>query len=104
MENERQTIAIANAEPGMVLQTDLCDANGNLMVSAGTELSARLLAVLTQRGVSEIQICAADPDAPGDRRAQILQRLECQYAPWAEDATMGQLRALFERYHTRGLG
>jgi len=102
--NSTSTVSIDDAGPGMTLASDLCDANGSVMVVAGTELSERLIEVLKKRQIAELEIVAQEDEAQRlNQRAKVMQRLAQQYAPFTGDATMEQLRGVFERYHTRGL-
>ncbi|WP_210396512.1 hypothetical protein [Motiliproteus sediminis] len=104
MDNAQQTLELEQAEAGMTLADDVFDANGGVLVSAGTELTDKLIQILRRREIKTLEVNSPELDAESrlSRRQAIEQRLERQYAPF-NSPTMDQLKELFRHYHTRGL-
>ncbi len=69
-------VRIQDARPGMILDTDVVDEAGHVLLKAGISLSGRHLALLHAHGVAAIQ--AGDtpdaPDAPADVDSEQLFR------------------------------
>lgn len=68
-----QELPIDQAQPGMVLAAPVQDAKGNVLVGAGTALTAMHLQRLKERGFKTVKIqagkAAAEPTAPATRNA-----------------------------------
>jgi len=62
------------AVPGLVLAAPVLDSHGNLLVAAGTALTASLLASLERRNVA--QVCVHVADTPRPDAAAVRDRLE----------------------------
>lgn len=118
-----QTIALADALPGMALASALCDAAGSVLLPQGAILSAATLAALQRRDVRQITVQAAEqgtmqaaqcgaasaiPAAPAGAAMESppasgeppLQRLQHLFRHSATIEDSGQLMALLERYRS----
>jgi HD-like signal output (HDOD) protein len=90
-------IAIAEAEPGMILAQPVCCGQGSVLVQPDAVLDERLLSLLTIRGVTHVHVRGgrADldpgPDEPFQAEA-IEQREDVRFGPVGDDAIMQSLR------------
>lgn len=89
-----RALSLDQAQPGMSLASDLKDHQGNILLKAGTQLSAGHLASLAQRGVRAVTIVEPVSDAELEtarRDAQLrLQHLFRQRRPGEPDEQLYQ--------------
>lgn len=63
-------LPIADARPGLRLGLDLRDANGAVLLAAGSELTEPLIAALSRRGVETITVVQANDLTPEEMAAR----------------------------------
>lgn len=74
-----ETVPLQQATEGMVVAADVRDAQGTLLVGAGTALTARLIEELARRNIESVPGAVAHvPTA--EERAEIVARLEERFA------------------------
>jgi len=81
-------LALDNLAEGMVLQSDVHDRNGRLLLGCGAELAAKHLRMFRMWGITEADIVAADDQAGG-------QPLASDVDPVRLAAVEDELRPLF---------
>lgn len=57
-------IAVERAEPGMVLQADVVDLRGRLLIPAGRELTDRNVTALPMWGITHIEVEGEETETP----------------------------------------
>ncbi len=75
--NSIKQLALEQAEDGMQIAIDLKDAHGNILLQAGTILTASSIKSLLRRGVTDISIAGADEPAfdPRVEQERVKHRL-----------------------------
>jgi len=106
MSVQATVIELSDAEAGMVLAVDLCDAGGAVLLPAGTALSASSLKSLERRGVEQVSIVADEaPETDAQKEAERLRqvaRLERLFRHSAGVGATGQLLGYLMRYRKEG--
>ena len=71
------SIALEEANEGMALAAQVCDANGNLLLPAGAVLSAAMLAALARRGVGAVVVVGPPLDEAGMAAREAERERQC---------------------------
>ena len=74
-----RSLELSQAVPGMILAAPLCDAAGSHLLAEGAELTETMLASLTRRGVTVLQIAEEERLSAEEltaRRAEVSARLD----------------------------
>lgn len=97
-------IALAEVTVGMRFATDVTDEKGLRLVSAGTDVTERLLEQLARHGICEVSVVA--PMSEEERRAareDMTQRLEHRFSLVKDDPLMAELYRLILNYRIKDL-
>lgn len=89
-------LSIADIAPDMQLGADLLDADGQVILSAGSRLDARRLEELARQGIASLPIVPPDPaasDPAAAREKEIRRQLEERFAQAGDNPAS---RALFQ--------
>lgn len=97
-------MAVDAAKPGMRLALDVCDGAGRVLVAAGAELGAAMLASLSARGIAEIAVeealSAVEIEA---RRQAAVARLAYLFRRVEDDPLMARLHDAVRAYRLEQL-
>jgi len=96
--------AIDALAPGMVLAAEVTDAGGNVLLAAGTTLTAPLIALLRRRGVAQV---AVERRLSAEEAALARQRIEAGLAQRfaaADSPLLARLREAVWQYRLEALG
>jgi hypothetical protein len=101
-------IAITELVPGMVLAGELLDEEGRRLLSAGTVLTEKAIALLARRNIGHVVIqedtSALDPAERERRRAELVARIERRFLHAQGHALMDALRAAVTAFRLRENG
>jgi hypothetical protein len=81
-------IGIENILPGMMLEADVLDLNGNVLIGKGNELTERHLKIIKMWGVLEADIAGVD-------REDLLAREEALLDPGLFESAEARMNGLF---------
>ncbi|MDO9226572.1 MAG: hypothetical protein Q8M09_16015 [Pseudomonadota bacterium] len=63
-------LALEHVTPGMLLGGDVIDANGAVLLAAGSALSESLLAALGRRGIRQVEVTRVEQLSESEREAR----------------------------------
>ena len=99
-------VPLAQAQAGMKLAADVCDAGGNSLLAAGAELTEGLIGSLQRRGVLHIQIAEDEvltPEQLAARRAEVVAHVDAMFRKSGIDPLMAKLRETLLEYRLETL-
>lgn len=99
-------LPLAQTRPGMVLAVALRDGAGVEMLAAGAELTETLLASLTRRGVTHLQVAGDEQPSAEELAAQrtaVAGRLDFLFRKAGDDPLMAALRDALLAYRLEEL-
>ena len=79
MKHERRELPLEEAQAGMVLADDVCDARGTVLLPKGAGLTETALTSLARRGVEVLAVLVPlelTDDQIAARQAELTQRLD----------------------------
>jgi len=97
MSGAYQLIALAQAQPGMVLSDVLLDRHGQVLLAKGAVLSDTAIRSLARHGVTMLRVVGAEPQPPADP-AQIQARLDHLFRRNRRDDNEDWASGLLRRY------
>lgn len=106
MTTKVRQILLEQAQGGMRLAADVCDAGGNSLLAAGAELTESMIASLQRRGVAHIHIAEEEtltPEQLAVRRAELETRITAMFRHCGDDPLMAELRQALLEYRLEGL-
>lgn len=95
----RQTLVLGAAVADSVLAADLVDADGHVLLPAGSRISLELIASLMLRGVQTVEVDRADPLAEmAGREAQVRQQVAHLFRHAGSNPAADRLREVVVDY------
>jgi len=99
-------IPLSQALPGMVLESDVYNSNGQILIKAGMVLSASSLASLMKKNIGHVSVLAEDDrneENLANERVKMRDHINFLFRNVAQDGTMGALRQIILEYRLEKL-